>query len=152
MKDLHYPSRQAENERDRRGIFDRVLTRYETYKLTARVRKRRRPIEMSCLTEGGQRPLGKGDIPVVFNTHNDRKLMPSFLAHYRGLGVTRFICVDDVSSDGTRDYLACAGRCGPLEFAGAVSRCPQGGVNGARLSSSAMAGTGGISMSIPTSS
>ncbi len=60
---------------------------------------------MSCLTEGGQRPLGKGDIPVVFNTHNDRKLMPSFLAHYRGLGVTRFICVDDVSSDGTRDYL-----------------------------------------------
>ncbi len=105
MKDLHYPFRQAENERGRRGIFDRVLTRYETYKLTARIRKRRRSIEMSCLIEGGQRPLGKSDIPLVFNTHNDRKLLPSFLSHYRRLGVTRFICVDDVSSDGTREYL-----------------------------------------------
>ncbi|WP_085035403.1 glycosyltransferase family 2 protein [Ensifer aridi] len=82
-----------------------MLTRYETYKLQARVRKRRRAIELSCLTEGGGRTLGREDISLVFNTHNDRKLLPSFLVHYRKLGVTRFICVDDVSTDGTREYL-----------------------------------------------
>lgn len=107
MKDLHYPFRpfESDNGRVQRGILDRVLARYETYKLTARVRKRRRAIEMSCLSGAGPRPLGKDDIPLVFNTHNDRKLLPSFLAHYRKLGVSRFICVDDVSSDGTREYL-----------------------------------------------
>jgi len=107
LKDLHYPFHPSEDEKQRvrRGIFDRMLSRYETYKLTARVRRRKRSIEMSCLTEGGQRPLGTSDIPLVFNTHNDRKLLPAFLAHYRRLGVSRFICVDDVSSDGTRDYL-----------------------------------------------
>ncbi|WP_052522756.1 glycosyltransferase family 2 protein [Ensifer sp. BR816] len=82
-----------------------MLTRYETYKLAARVRKRKRAIDMTCLRDGGHRPLAKDDIPLVFNTHNDIKLMPSFLAHYRKLGVSRFICVDDVSSDGTREYL-----------------------------------------------
>ena len=107
MKDLHYPFRhfRSENGRIRRGILERAVTRYETYKLTARVRKRKRVIEMSCLRDGGDRPLGNDDIPLVFNTHNDRKLLPSFLAHYRNLGVSRFICVDDVSSDGTREYL-----------------------------------------------
>ncbi|ASY56975.1 hypothetical protein SS05631_c20430 [Sinorhizobium sp. CCBAU 05631] len=32
-------------------------------------------------------------------------LVPAFLSHYRKLGVTRFICLDDVSTDGTRDHL-----------------------------------------------
>ncbi len=31
--------------------------------------------------------------------------MASFLSHYRALGVTRFICVDDRSADGTRELL-----------------------------------------------
>jgi hypothetical protein len=107
LKELHYPFRLSEIESGwvRRGFLDRLITRYETYKLQARVRKRKRAIEMTCLTEGGQRPLGREDIPLVFNTRNDRKLLPSFLAHYRRLGVSRFICVDDVSSDGTREYL-----------------------------------------------
>ncbi|MBP2237104.1 hypothetical protein J2Z31_003618 [Sinorhizobium kostiense] len=107
MKDLHYPFRISENETGLRPrpFFDRVRTLYDTLRLTARVRRWKREIEMSCLTEGGARPLGDDDIPLVFNTRNDLKLMPSFLAHYRKLGVTRFICVDDVSSDGTREYL-----------------------------------------------
>ena len=37
--------------------------------------------------------------------HNGRRFLPSFLDHYRSIGVTRFVCVDDVSSDGTTDYL-----------------------------------------------
>ncbi len=107
MKDFHYPFRVSEKETGlrRRPFFDRVRTLYDTLRLTARVRRWKREIEMSCLTEGGARPLSDDDIPLVFNTRNDLKLMPSFLAHYRKLGVTRFICVDDVSSDGTREYL-----------------------------------------------
>jgi len=105
LGDLHYPFRLSGSGRSHRGLLDRLLTRYETYKLTARVRKRKREIAMVCLREGGPRPLAKNDLPLVFNTHNDIKLMPAFLAHYRKLGVSRFICVDDVSSDGTREYL-----------------------------------------------
>jgi hypothetical protein len=107
LNDLHYPFRVSENENGlrRRALLDHVLTLYDTYRLTARVRRWKREIEMSCLSEGGARPLREDDIPLVFNTRNDLKLMPSFLAHYRKLGVSRFICVDDVSSDGTREYL-----------------------------------------------
>jgi hypothetical protein len=39
-------------------------------------------------------------------TRDGANLLPSFMRHYRGLGVTRFIAVDDQSSDGTRDLLA----------------------------------------------
>lgn len=108
MKDLHYPFRLSDHEsgRGQRSLLDRIVTRYESLKLAARERKRKRTIEMSCLNAGGARPLGQDDIPVVVNTHNDLKLMPSFLAHYRRLGVSRFICIDDVSSDGTREYLS----------------------------------------------
>lgn len=107
MNDLHYPFRVSDSRNGprRQAFLDRLITLYDTYRLTARVRRRKREIEMSCLNKGGQRPLRPDDIPLVFNTHNDLKLMPSFLAHYRQLGVTRFICVDDVSSDGTREFL-----------------------------------------------
>jgi len=36
---------------------------------------------------------------------NNHLLLPSFLAHYRRLGVTRFLVVDDHSTDGTCDVL-----------------------------------------------
>src|SRR5690606_32591497 len=51
------------------------------------------------------RQLSADDIPLVFLTRNDRRFLNSFLAHYRRLGVTRFICVDDASDDGTREAL-----------------------------------------------
>ncbi|OLP59489.1 hypothetical protein BJF93_11570 [Xaviernesmea oryzae] len=51
------------------------------------------------------RALRADDIPLVFLCHNDRAFLPSFLAHYRGLGVTRFICVDDASTDESQAYL-----------------------------------------------
>jgi len=44
-------------------------------------------------------------MPAIFLVHNDLKMMRSFLSHYRAMGVTRFICVDDQSTDGTTDYL-----------------------------------------------
>ena len=51
-------------------------------------------------------PLGDTDMPLIVLTRNDMRLIEAFLAHYRGLGVTRFIIVDDGSSDGTRELLA----------------------------------------------
>ncbi len=62
-------------------------------------------MRLSPLRAGGVRPLAKDDIPLIFLVHDDRRFMRSLLAHYRGLGVTRFLCVDDRSTDGTREFL-----------------------------------------------
>jgi hypothetical protein len=37
---------------------------------------------------------------------NELYYLPAFLSHYRGLGVERFIVLDDRSDDGSREYLA----------------------------------------------
>ena len=37
---------------------------------------------------------------------NEMYFLPDFLAHYRSLGVDRFVFVDDASTDGTSDFLA----------------------------------------------
>jgi len=63
-------------------------------------------VGLEPVTDSCSRPLRTDDFPLVFLTHNDRRLLPSFLAHYREMGVTRFICTDDGSTDGTREYLA----------------------------------------------
>lgn len=36
---------------------------------------------------------------------NEMYFIPQFLRHYRSLGVTRFVAIDDCSDDGTREYL-----------------------------------------------
>lgn len=51
------------------------------------------------------RSLSNDDMPLIFIVHNDEKLILSFLSHYRSVGVTRFICVDDQSSDHSRQIL-----------------------------------------------
>jgi hypothetical protein len=88
----------------RRGWWDKVRTAYETARITRRERRNKVPVELSPVAQVA--PLDAGDIPLVFITHNDRIILPFFLRHYRALGVTRFICVDDVSQDGTREFLA----------------------------------------------
>lgn len=55
---------------------------------------------------GPVQPLRDDDMPLIFLVHNDERFLPSFYDHYRGMGVTRFICVDDASTDGTRDFLS----------------------------------------------
>ena len=42
---------------------------------------------------------------VVAVARNEKALMPHFLAHYRSLGVRHFVLVDNLSDDGTREYL-----------------------------------------------
>lgn len=61
----------------------------------------------SLFTYGNKeiRPLGGSDIPLVAQIRNARRYLPSFLQHYRNIGVTRFIFVDDQSTDGSLEYL-----------------------------------------------
>jgi hypothetical protein len=70
--------------------------------IPGRVRARRVPVR--ALTR--RRPLASADLPLILVTRNHAALLPAFLRHYRSLGVTRFIVLDDRSSDGTRDILA----------------------------------------------
>ncbi len=51
------------------------------------------------------RPLDRNDIPLIAQIRNARRYLPSFLEHYRKIGVTRFIFVDDQSTDGSTEYL-----------------------------------------------
>jgi len=49
--------------------------------------------------------LIKGDVFVVSVVRNEMIMLPHFLDHYRRLGSTSFIFVDNCSDDGTREYL-----------------------------------------------
>jgi len=49
--------------------------------------------------------LREAELIVVAVSRNERVLMPHFLAHYRSLGVQHFVIVDNLSDDGTREYL-----------------------------------------------
>ncbi|SDA92065.1 Glycosyl transferase family 2 [Sinorhizobium sp. NFACC03] len=107
MKDITYPFRDqsdAEMISDR-NLFDRLITWYESAKVERRERTESREVDLRCVSPQGQTSLYPDDLPLVFLSRNDAKLMPGFLTHYRSLGVTRFICVDDASTDGTREYL-----------------------------------------------
>ena len=42
---------------------------------------------------------------LVAVARNEKTMLPHFLAHYRGLGVRHFVLVDNLSDDGTREYL-----------------------------------------------
>lgn len=50
-------------------------------------------------------PPAAEEVGVFAVARNERLLMPHFLAHYRALGVRRFTIADNLSDDGTREYL-----------------------------------------------
>jgi len=50
-------------------------------------------------------PPAADEVSVFAVARNERVLMPHFLAHYRALGVRRFTFADNLSDDGTREYL-----------------------------------------------
>lgn len=52
------------------------------------------------------RQLSSEDIPLIVASRNEGHLLDAFLRHYRGLGVTRFLWVDDASDDGSQQKLA----------------------------------------------
>jgi len=54
----------------------------------------------------GQPPPTDGHGPIVITmTKNERSRLPEWFAHYRALGIERFIAIDNGSVDGTLDYL-----------------------------------------------
>lgn len=50
--------------------------------------------------------LTSSDILCVALAHNEAALLPEFLSHYRALGVSRFLIVNDRSTDGTDEILS----------------------------------------------
>ena len=50
--------------------------------------------------------LGRYAATVCCIVHDEMYFLPAFLAYYRGLGVDRFVVLDDRSTDGTAEYLA----------------------------------------------
>ena len=73
--------------------------------LTPWTRRHYEHVRIERKSPGPLRPLSDQDFPLIVLTHNDMRFMPSFFAHYRAMGVTRFICMDDVSTDGTPDFI-----------------------------------------------
>ena len=50
--------------------------------------------------------IGADAILCFATVRNEMLRLPYFLEHYRKLGVSQFLCVDNASDDGTADYLA----------------------------------------------
>lgn len=66
------------------------------------LRKRRQIRSVSDKTSA----IKDNDILVAATLRNEIVRLPFFLEHYRRLGVTHFLCVDNDSDDGTAEYLA----------------------------------------------
>jgi hypothetical protein len=78
-----------------RSLFDSLLMYERRFKL--------RHVKLYCL--GSCAPLAPSDLPLLLVVRNELALLSTFLKHYRRLGVTRFLVVDDKSSDGSREFL-----------------------------------------------
>ncbi|MGM9487224.1 glycosyltransferase family 2 protein [Ideonella sp. YS5] len=50
--------------------------------------------------------LATAPVVLIAVARNERVLAPHFLAHYRSLGVQAFVFIDNLSDDGTREFLA----------------------------------------------
>jgi hypothetical protein len=50
-------------------------------------------------------PEPQGGLTLLCIARDESFFLPAFLAHYRGLGVARFVVLDDCSTDGSLDYL-----------------------------------------------
>ncbi len=55
--------------------------------------------------------LGPFALTLCAVVHDEMFFLPEFLRHYRALGVTRFIFLDDASTDGTADFLRAQSDC-----------------------------------------
>jgi hypothetical protein len=60
----------------------------------------------TSLRSAARRPLTPADVPLIVVVRDSVDLLPHFLGHYRRLGVTRFLALDDGSKDGSEAILA----------------------------------------------
>ena len=56
--------------------------------------------------EGRALALAEAPVLLIAVARNERVLAPHFLEHYRSLGVRAFVFIDNLSDDGTREFLA----------------------------------------------
>ncbi|MBZ4023588.1 glycosyl transferase family 2 [Rhodobacter sp. TJ_12] len=77
----------------------RIRRRY----LLARAIRRRHRLTAVANRTGG---IARNDILLFATIRNEATRLEHFLAHYRALGVNRFLIVDNDSTDGSRDLLA----------------------------------------------
>ncbi len=90
-------------ERDlRRSFFSRAASWLESAKVSRRRAWDGAKVEVRPLRAWPTRP---SEIAAVCLSRNEVATLPEFLKHYRRLGVTRFIFLDDASTDGTRELL-----------------------------------------------
>lgn len=102
---MDYPVRQPSDWRSFRGpsFRDRVAAAARTLRLRRKARRLPTP-SLEAVSAASAR-LADADIVLICVTRNAAKLLSSFLAHYRRVGVARFAFVDDRSDDGTRTLL-----------------------------------------------
>jgi hypothetical protein len=107
LKNIEYPYKSAISAVAEHSCnwFDILLARFETFKVLRRERRRTKLVDIRCLRNSGPTVLGPDDVGLIMVVRNEAKLLPSLLAHYRRLGVSRFVCLDDQSDDGTREFL-----------------------------------------------
>lgn len=106
MPEPVYPSPGMKSELWRRSPIERMLAWHGTKRSRRRISRFTNEHSLQLASQEQFRLLAEPDIPLIFLSRNDRRLLPSFLSHYRKLGVTRFICVDDQSTDGSAEYLS----------------------------------------------
>lgn len=95
----------SEFEKLNAGWLRRLVATYESWKVLRRRSRQPDAVAMTLAASRVFRPLLARDLPLVFLCRNNLNLLPAFLQHYRALGVTRFIVVDDQSHDGSKEWL-----------------------------------------------
>lgn len=103
---MKYPvaSQNDWSARRRSSVRDRIARFLRNHRYRARATPAT-GITMDLVT-GLKVPLSADAIVLLCVLKDGMKYLPSFLAHYRSLGIARFAIVDDASLDGSGDYLA----------------------------------------------
>ena len=104
---MRYPVRKADDwdEYRKRSAISRVEIAWRDFRYRRRVRDHNPDPDLR--PQGGAvTALSADDIPLIVCVKNGSYYLRYFLAHYRRLGVTRFIVLDDGSDDGTAATLA----------------------------------------------
>jgi cellulose synthase/poly-beta-1,6-N-acetylglucosamine synthase-like glycosyltransferase len=100
--DTHLGQAEAVARLDKPGLWPRKI--WPSYQ-PARLGYQSNALELIS-DEASVLAASAADVAVVACMRNEMFMLPHFLAHYRGLGVTAFLIADNCSDDGTLEYLA----------------------------------------------
>ncbi|MGV7215569.1 glycosyltransferase family 2 protein [Bradyrhizobium sp. UFLA05-112] len=73
--------------------------------MPTRLRSKQRPDPVVHRLDTRPLDIGADEILAVGKFRNEMLRLPDFLRHHRGLGIGRFLAIDDRSDDGTREFL-----------------------------------------------